>query len=145
MSARLRLSLALLLFAALPGLHADPGDFAGMPGLWMTSLHRFHGGKETGKPEVIWHCVDEDADPWENFANLPVPGHEKQQCERSAEQRTNVSLAWTLSCPGPKPAQGNGRVDFDSAKHYTARVELNGGDRLEVEGIRRAACTSPKD
>jgi hypothetical protein len=37
-------------------------------------------------------------------------------------------------------------VDFDSAEHYTASIELQGrGEVVRVEGKRYAACTDPTD
>jgi hypothetical protein len=37
-------------------------------------------------------------------------------------------------------------VDFDSAKHYTGSVMVEGrGEVTQVEGNRYAACTSPQD
>jgi hypothetical protein len=131
-------AVAVLLAAAIigePG-HADPGDFQAMPGLWKIVMRTFDNG-HAGTPTVQWHCVDEGADPWVEFAKLPEPA----QCKRSGEHRSSTALAWTLACPGA----GRGRVDFDSAEHYTASVNLQGHDVVQVEGRRYAACTSPSD
>jgi hypothetical protein len=133
------LACALL---ASPALLADPGDFQAMPGLWKLVLRTDHSGRP-GPATVAWRCVYEDADPWAAFASLAVPGH--AQCARSGERRSSTALAWNLACPGTPPARGRGRVDFDSAKHYTASITLDGGEALHVEGRRYAACTSPAD
>ncbi len=132
------IAVAVLLAAAIAGEpgHADPGDFQAMPGLWKIITRTFDNGRP-GTPTVQWHCVDEGADPWVEFANMPVPA----QCKRSGEHRSSTALAWNLACPGA----GRGRVDFDSAEHYTASVNLQGHDAVQVEGRRYAACTSPSD
>ena len=140
-----RRSLAVVLIASGLGssmTHADPGDFQAMPGLWMTTTSVVNHG-HPGKPSITWHCVFEDADPWASFADLSVSG---AQCKRNDEQRTSTSLSWTLTCSGRVRASGQGRVDFDSAKHYIASIVLkHRGEVLHVEGLRRAACTSPSD
>lgn len=132
------IAVAVLLAAAIAGApgRADPGDFQAMPGLWKIVMRSFDHG-HAGQPTVQWHCVDEGADPWAEFAHLPVPA----SCKRSGEHRSSTALAWTLACPGA----GRGRVDFDSAEHYTGSVSLQGHDVVQVEGKRYAACTSPSD
>jgi len=122
--------------------HADPGDFQAMPGLWRTTTSVVSHGR-AGKPKIQWHCVLEDNDPWVAFANLSASG---TQCTRSDEQRSSTALAWTQTCPGHARMNGQGRVDFDSAEHYTASiVSKNRGELVHVEGQRRAACTDPSD
>ena len=136
------IAVLVLLAAALIGepSRADPGDFQAMPGLWKIVTRMIdHGHAEE---QVRWHCVDEGPDPWAEFANLPVPGY--RQCERTTQHRRSTALAWTLACPGlSKAAQG--RVDFDSAEHYTASIAIEGNAVVQVEGRRYAACTSPRD
>ena len=137
------IALLVLWVAALVGEpgHADPGDFQAMPGLWKI-VTRITDHGHPGTPQVQWHCVDESPDPWVEFANLPVPGY--VQCERATQHRSNTALDWTLRCPG-LASPGRGRVDFDSPEHYSASVSLQGGEVVQVEGRRIAACTSPKD
>ncbi|WP_267225626.1 hypothetical protein [Dyella silvae] len=138
------LAVLVLLGAALIGepSHADPGDFQAMPGLWKIVMRNIDHG-HAGKPEVQWHCVDEGPDPWTEFADLGVPGY--TQCHRTDEHRSSTALAWSVSCPGLSSPGGRGRVNFDSAEHYTASISLKGQDVVQVEGSRYAACTSPKD
>jgi hypothetical protein len=142
-----RRSLGLVFFVAmalvsLPG-HADPGDFGAMPGLWKMVMRPVSHG-QVGKPFVQWHCVDEGADPWAAFATFSVP--DLPPCERSGQRRSSTALAWTVSCSGHPPMVGRGRVDFDSAEHYTASIALQDrGEVLRIEGKRYAACTSPSD
>jgi hypothetical protein len=138
--------LALFLAAGFGSTagHADPGDFQAMPGLWKIVMRPvIHG--HPGKSTTQWHCVDEGADPWTSFATImTVPEHPR--CEPANQHRNSTALAWTLSCEGHPSAKGNGRVDFDSAEHYTASIALEDrGEVLRVEGNRYAACTSPSD
>jgi hypothetical protein len=121
---------------------ADPADFQAMPGLWKTAVSNINNGR-FGQPSIQWHCVNEDADPWLVFANFSVPD---AQCQRSDEHRSSTALTWTLSCSGHSPASGRGRVDFDSAEHYTAGIVMKDrGQVVRIEGKRYAACTSPAD
>jgi hypothetical protein len=91
-----------------------------------------------------WHCVDEGADPWVEFANIDVPNQTK--CLRGDQHRRSTALDWSLSCPGATSATGKGRVDFDSPEHYTASITMKDqGEVVRVEGKRYAACTSPSD
>ena len=114
-----------------------------MPGLWKMVLTPVHDG-HPGKPTIQWHCVDEGADPWVAFASFLLP--ELASCQRGQAHRSSTALAWTLNCAGNPPSGGHGHVDFDSAEHYTAGVELQDrGEVIRVEGRRYAACTSPSD
>jgi hypothetical protein len=139
-------SVAFVLFVAI-GLggstaHADPGDFQAMPGLWKTVVTTVNNG-QPGQPSIRWHCVHEGADPWLAFADLTVP---EEHCQRSNQHRSSTALAWSESCSAHSPLSGHGRVDFDSAEHYTASIELQGrGEVVRVEGKRYAACTDPTD
>lgn len=138
-------ALALIVAIALvsQSSFADPGDFAAMPGLWkIVTTPIDHGHR--GPSATTWHCVDEGADPWAMFAVIAIPAYDP--CERSAQHRGSTSLAWTVSCGKGTPMSGHGRVDFDSAEHYTASVTLQDrGEVVNVEGQRYAACTSPSD
>ncbi len=140
-----RRSIALVLFIAIgmgsSTTHADPGDFQAMPGLWKTVVITVSHGRP-GQPSIRWHCVHEGADPWLAFADLSVP---EAHCQRSNQHRSSTALAWSESC-STQALSGHGRVDFDSAEHYTASIELQGrGEVVRVEGKRYAACTDPTD
>ena len=126
--------------AMAPPVHADAGDFGAMPGLWKIQVRRVVDGK-AGAAEVQWHCVDEGADPWTTFAAwTPANG----ECTATDQHRGTTSLAWKLTCKASPLASA--RVDFDSAKHYTGSVTVEGrGEVTRVEGDRYAACTSPED
>ena len=130
-------------------------EFLALPGLWMTSyVVRGKPGQRT--PRVLWHCVDEETDPWVSFAQLhDLPG---MTCTRPSLQRTSTSLKWQIQCLGPGATasadvvNSEGAVLFDSPQHYTGWVKFSGalmGYPLEsvsdIEGTRHAACTSPED
>ncbi|WIG56813.1 MAG: hypothetical protein OJF61_002601 [Rhodanobacteraceae bacterium] len=136
-------ALCLLIAFAARAVHADPADFQAMPGLWRIVLRVVDRG-HAGPAQVRWRCLDEGGDPWAFFADPMTPAGAR--CQRRNAQRGSTSLTWTLSCRGIRPLQGTGRVAFDSAEHYTGRIELAGrGEVMRVEGARRAACTSPSD
>jgi Protein of unknown function (DUF3617) len=134
-------------------VESDGDEFLAMPGLWETS-YEVGGGAE--QPRVVWHCVDEAADPWVSFAQLQdLPG---MTCKRSSQERNSTSLKWKTQCRGPGPdivadvIEVSGAILFDSPQHYTGWVKFSGtlmGYPLQsgskVEGTRKAACTSPSD
>jgi len=132
-------AFALAMMAITP-VRADPGDFGAMPGLWKILFRHVVNGKASS-PEVHWHCVDEGADPWTTFAAwTPADG----ECTATDQQRRSTSLAWNLTCKAGTKASAH--VAFDSAKHYTGSVTVEGrGEVTQVEGARYAACTSPQD
>ena len=83
-----------------------------LPGLWKTT-YELEGAspapREAGevvtprvaRAQVVWHCVDEQADPWVSFAQLQdLPG---MTCSRSSLQRNSTSLRWKTQCRGPGP------------------------------------------
>ncbi|MEW9622892.1 DUF3617 domain-containing protein [Rhodanobacter geophilus] len=139
-----RFGLPVLLsgVACVAVTRADPADFQAMPGLWRVVLRVVSNG-HAGPARVEWHCVNEGDDPWARFAALPMPA---PQCRRSDQHRSSTALDWTLSCAGMPVPSGRGRVEFDTPEHYTASISLQGrGEVLQVEGVRRAACTGPSD
>ena len=131
---------ALLLWSQWAGADADA--FGAMPGLWKIqyNLEAGQGGKA---PEPEWRCVDETADPWVGYADLPAA---RVSCKAAHYERTLTSLKWKVAC-GATPSEG--ALVFDSPRHYSGSISRVGGDgvrrRLHVEGERRAACTSPAD
>lgn len=136
--------LCLLAVPAMHAVHADPADFQAMPGLWRIVVRAVNHG-QAGTPQVKWRCLYEGGDPWATFVDPLTPAGAR--CHReSAGQRGRTFLSWTLTCRGAPSMRGTGRLDFDSAEHYTGHVELAGrGEVLRVEGTRRAACTAPSD
>jgi hypothetical protein len=142
--------------ALLASAVARADEFLALPGLWMTSYVVRGKPDGTSTPRVLWHCVDEETDPWVSFAQLhDLPG---MTCTRSSLQRTSTSLKWQTRCLGPGASasadviNSEGAVLFDSPQHYTGWVKFSGslmGYPLEsvsdIEGTRRAACTSPED
>ena len=146
-----------LLAGVLIPAAAQADEFLAMPGLWKTTYEIERASPETREqPRVVWHCVDEQADPWASFAQLQdLPG---MTCSRSSLQRNSTSLKWKMQCRGPGPdtvadvIDASGAIVFDSPQHYTGWVKFSGtlmGYPLQsgskVEGSRKAACTSPSD
>ena len=149
--------LAGLMAGMLIAAAARADEFLAMPGLWKTTYELEGASPETREqPRVVWHCVDEQADPWASFAQLQdLPG---MTCSRSSLQRNSTSLKWKMQCRGPGPdtvadvIDASGAIVFDSPQHYTGWVKFSGtlmGYPLQtgskVEGSRKAACTSPSD
>ncbi|MDB6159657.1 MAG: hypothetical protein JWO04_3363 [Gammaproteobacteria bacterium] len=149
--------LAGLLAGVLIPAAAQADEFLAMPGLWKTTYEIEGASPETREqPRVVWHCVDEQADPWASFAQLQdLPG---MTCSRSSFQRNSTSLKWKMQCRGPGPdtvadvIDASGAIVFDSPQHYRGWVKFSGtllGYPLQsgskVEGSRKAACTSPSD
>lgn len=133
---------ALLLLSRIAAAQAD--DFGAMPGLWKTTYSLEPGSAGT-KPPLQWHCVDEEADPWQAFAQLDAHA---PACKSATYERTVSSLKWHRAC-GAGPSEGS--LVFDSPKHYSGTITARGGkakappSSLRVEGERVAACTSPSD
>lgn len=125
-------------------------DFMALPGLWKTSTQEGAAGPETAGPQILWHCVDEDQDPWTAFARLPDAA--EMSCTRARQERTSTSLTWKIECTGAAAVTSEGSIVFDSPQHYTGTVRFTGtllGYPLrtvtQIEGKRYAACTSPRD
>ena len=147
---------ASLLAGMLVCAAAQADEFLAMPGLWKTTYELEGAGPEPHEPKVVWHCVDEEADPWVAFAQLQdLPG---MTCSRSSLQRNSTSLKWKNQCRGPGPdtvadvIEVSGAIVFDSPQHYTGWVRFSGklmgyplSSGSKVDGIRKAACTSPSD
>ncbi|GLQ50830.1 DUF3617 domain-containing protein [Dyella flava] len=133
---------ALLLLGAASTVsspvHADPGDFQSMPGLWKITLHTVKDG-HAGADLVRWKCLYDGGDPWQTFVDVMAPA---PNCQRAGEHRTSTALAWNITCG---TQTGHGHITLDSPQHYTGSVALNGHDVSQVEGKRYAACTGPSD
>ena len=141
---------ALFLWSCLIAVaHAD--SFGAMPGLWGTTYQvQQDAAPAPAAAPPRWHCVDEEADPWLEFAQLRVP--KGYSCKRVSFDRTVSSLKWRLECSGPASFVNEGSLVFDSPKHYSGEVRLSGSlmdypiqTRIRLEGSRKAACTSPSD
>ena len=139
----------LLLSSAIGVAHAD--SFGAMPGLWSTTYQvQQDAAPPPADAQPRWHCVDEAADPWLEFAQLRVP--KGYSCKRVSFDRSVSSLKWRLECSGPSSFVNEGSLVFDTPKHYSGEVRLSGSlmdypvqTRIKLEGNRKAACTSPSD
>lgn len=131
----------------LPAI-AAADEFGALPGLWKTTF--------SSSADVVWHCVDEDADPWMAFARIEDPPG--MTCKRVMQERTRTSLRWRVECHTPAlpstkdEISAQGTIVFDAPDHYTGTVSLKGHllgvplqGSTDVEGRRYAACTSPRD
>jgi hypothetical protein len=165
------LLLSSALAVALMPAAARADEFLAMPGLWQTvyedggpitdantdaATKTPAAGPSGAGHRVIWHCVDERADPWVSFAQLQdLPG---MTCKVSSQERNSTSLKWRTRCQGPGPdtvadvVEVAGAILFDSPTHYRGWVRFSGTlmgyplrSSSEVEGTRKAACTSPSD
>jgi hypothetical protein len=148
--------LTCALAAALIPAAARADEFLAMPGLWQTTYEVDGAAAKDNAPRVVWHCVDEAADPWVAFAQLQdLPG---MTCKKGSLERNSTSLEWQSRCRGPGPdgvadvIDVTGAISFDSPQHYRGWVKFSGtlmGYPLQsgskVEGTRKAACTSPSD
>jgi len=139
---------AVVAFAKTCSINADEANFMGMPGLWKTELRLTNAASTSAR--IVWHCVDEDADPWAAFAQIEPPPDES--CTRKSYQRTPTTLQWDLECAGSIEMSSSGLVSFDTAQHYRGKVLIKGlfmgypiDEYIDVEGTRQAACTSPQD
>jgi hypothetical protein len=144
------------LAAALIAAAARAVEFLAMPGLWQTTYEVDGAAAKAHEPRVVWHCVDEAADPWVAFAQLQeLPG---MTCTKGSMERSSTSLRWQSRCSGPGPdaaadvIEASGAIIFDSPQHYRGWVKFSGTlmgypllSSSKVEGTRRAACTSPSD
>jgi hypothetical protein len=149
------------LAAVLIPAAARADEFLAMPGLWRTTYEvdgtaDIFDQPRADAPRVVWHCVDEAADPWLAFAQLQdLPG---MTCRKASQERNSTSLKWQAQCRGPGPdtaadvVEVSGSIVFDSPQHYRGSVRISGTlmgypvqTRSKVEGTRKAACTSPAD
>jgi hypothetical protein len=135
----------LLLCSAAAGADA----FGAMPRLWSTT-YQIDGNAAPAGAQPHWHCADETADPWLEYAQLRVP--QGYSCKRVSFNRTLSSLKWRLECSGPSSFVNEGSLVFDTPKHYTGEVSISGNlmdypiqTTIKLEGKRKAACTSPSD
>jgi hypothetical protein len=158
--------LGSALAAALIPAAVRADEFLAMPGLWQTTYEvdgaaadaNDHGtnGNRGNERRVVWHCVDEAADPWIAFAQLrDLPG---MTCKIGSQERNSTSLKWQAQCRGPGPEavadviEVAGAISFDSPQHYRGWVKFSGTllgypiqSSAKLEGSRKAACTSPAD
>lgn len=74
-------------------------------------------------------------------------------CKLSHYAQTDTTVNWQYHCDsGSAALDSTGAIKFDTRLHYTGEVKINGvvmgypvENVLAVEGVHRAACTSPED
>ena len=145
----LALIIGLTLFA--PARAAERDSLKATPGLWKITYHT----TVSGQPDPItvkWRCISEEQmdDPSAAFAR-PAPLH--AVCKRTAYSETTKSINWRYTCSSDTATlNSQGSITFDTPQHYTGQIKLDGvvmgypmQNVVAVEGVHRAACTSPED
>ena len=145
MSRRVGLAvIAALLAAGVPARAADPLE----PGLWKVITRVEMNGMQ-GPAEAKTRCLkpDDARDLERTFApEYRVQGSTcgQMQVEWSAQQ-----LKWRVQCTGPLSMDVAGAYDFDTPRHYTGLVTMQGSmagremrTRTALEGERVGECGS---
>jgi hypothetical protein len=126
-------------------------EFIATPGLWKITYRT----RINGQPDPVilkWRCVSEEQmeDPASVFAK-PAAAH--GSCQRTSYTQTGTTARWQYHCAsGTTSLDSQGVIKFDTPLHYTGEIKLDGvvmgypiQNVVTVEGVHRAACTSPED
>jgi hypothetical protein len=122
------------------------------PGLWKV-IYRTQAAGQPDPAIVKWRCVGGELqldDPWSAFVQPPAP-HET--CKRISYSETSKSISWKYACiSDTAKLNSEGSIRFDTTLHYTGEIKVDGdlmgypvANTVTVEGIHRAACTTPDD
>jgi hypothetical protein len=144
--------LSLIVVASLANpARCELYEFKATPGLWKTTYR----SQIAGQPDpaiVKWRCVSDEQidDPWSAFAQPPAP---PKTCKRTSYSQTSNSISWKYSCIEPAAMlNSQGSIRFDTTLHYSGEIKVEGvvmgypiANTIAVEGVHRAACTSPDD
>jgi uncharacterized protein DUF3617 len=146
--------LALIITASFanPVRAAEHEYLKATPGLWKVNYRT----QAPGQPDpaiVKWRCVGGEEqldDPWSAFVQPPAP-HET--CKRISYSETSKSISWKSACTSDAAKLNTeGLIRFDTTLHYTGEIKVDGevmgypiANTVAVEGIYRAACTTPDD
>ncbi|HTT74632.1 MAG TPA: DUF3617 family protein [Candidatus Binataceae bacterium] len=145
-------TLSLIVVASLASpVRGERVEFKATPGLWKVTYRT----QVTGEPDpaiVKWRCVSEEQmdDPGTAFGKPAAPnGH----CTRTSYSQTSKSISWKYACTGASAKlNSHGSITFDTRLHYTGKIKVEGtvmgypiANTIAVEGVHRAACTSPED
>jgi len=144
--------LSLIVVASLANpVRAELFEFKATPGLWKVTYRTQAAGQPD--PAVIkWRCVSDEQmeDPWSAFVKPLGPN---ETCKRTAYRQTSKSISWKSTCTSDAAkVNTQGSVTFDTTLHYTGEIKVEGevmgypiANAVMVEGVHRAACTSPED
>ena len=125
------LALAFLCAAAAP----LPAVADGIePGLWqITETIVMNGNRAT--PQVRTRCLsaEQAGDTAKTFS--PEYRTVNSDCERAEFSSTASHLRWRMLCKGQLDMDVSGDFDFDTPKHYSAKIESKGsmGGQTMVE------------
>jgi hypothetical protein len=146
------LSIAIAAAMANPVRASEHDYLKATPGLWKVTYRT----QAAGQPDpaiVEWRCVGGELqldDPWSSFVQPPAP-HET--CKRISYSETSKSISWKYNCTSDTATlNSQGSIKFDTTLHYTGEIKVDGNlmgypvsNTVAVEGVHRAACTTPDD
>jgi hypothetical protein len=152
--ALLSLTISSMIVAAIlssPLRASERDDLRATPGLWKITYRT----SVSGQPDPTtfkWKCISEEQmdDPSTAFA-LPQALH--AVCKRTFYTQTSKKISWRYTCSSDTATlHSQGSIAFDTPLHYIGKIKLEGvamgypiENVLAVEGVHRAACTSPED
>jgi hypothetical protein len=151
MLAKSVIALAVGAALAYPVRANESDDLKATPGLWKVTYRTQPAGQPD--PAVVkWQCVSEKQmdDPATAFAMPPTL---QATCKRTDYSQTSKMISWRHSCVSNSGTlHSEGSIAFDTPLHYAGKINIEGvvmgypiANTIEVEGVHRAACTSPED
>jgi Protein of unknown function (DUF3617) len=129
-AARLHAPVLLCLAAATLPATADGIE----PGLWQITETVIMNGNRT-PPQTKERCLsaEQAGDTAKTFS--PEYRTVNSDCERAEFSSTASHLRWRMLCKGQLNMDVSGNFDFDTPKHYSAKIESKGsmGGQTMVE------------
>jgi hypothetical protein len=146
------ISIAIAAAMASPVRASEHDYLKATPGLWIVT-YRTQAPGQPGPAIVKWRCVGGELqldDAWSAFVQPPAP-HET--CKRISYSETSKSISWKSTCTSDTAKLNTeGSIRFDTTLHYTGVIKVEGEvmdypitNTVAVEGVHRAACTTPDD
>jgi hypothetical protein len=138
--------LAVAVALACPVRASERDELEATPGLWKVTYHT------QADPMIVkWRCISDEQidDPWSAFAQLSP----NKSCKRTSYTQTSKNISWKYTCTdATETVNSQGSITFDTRLHYSGVVKVDGvvmgypiANTVAVEGVHRAACTSPDD
>lgn len=146
-SRSLYLFSVLCLPSAVVCFAADPLE----PGLWKVVTRVEMNGMQA-PAEAKTRCLkpDDARDLERTFA--PEYRVQGSTCEQMQVEWAGQKLSWRVHCTGPLSMEVAGTYDFDTPRHYTGVVTMQGSmagremrTRSALEGERVGECEKPAD
>ena len=152
---RQSIAIVLVLSAAAalssPTHAAERTELKASPGLWKT-VYRTSAASQPDPITFKWRCISEEQmdDPATAFA---IPQSLHATCKQTAYSQTSKKITWRYACTSDTATlHSDGSITFDTPLHYAGKINVEGvvmgypiTNAIEVEGVHRAACTSPED